>query len=266
MDPLTAPEPSEETGPGTHYRSTFAPDTRSQRSGSSPTPKKSASAHIRHTSNPSSLAAASSRRDQLPYHQKAFTDHTGSSSQRRSLERPSSEIPTSTISAYGRQRGSSLSSRFSGDQSHRPLEIIKKEAKIANRAPHLHKKNLVGSDSIDSLDTAGGKYHHDGPFDAALIARNMSFAHSPIEAVSASTEETLKATPREKIIDSIRKHRPLDGVAEVPSGMADRLGRQYNYEEGTDMMIENGGNYKRWPGVVSLLSDRSYIKAILIFP
>ena len=32
--------------------------------------------------------------------------------------------------------------------------------------------------------------------------------------------------------------------------MTDSMGRKYEYEEGADMMIENGGNYKRWPGVV----------------
>ena len=97
----------------------------------------------------------------------------------------------------------------------------------------------------------GGAYHHDGPYDATLLARNMSFTSSPVEAVAASNEEALKATPREKIVDSVQKHRPLDGVAIVPPGVTDREGRVYHYEEGTDMMIEDGGNYKRWPGVVS---------------
>ena len=73
---------------------------------------------------------------------------------------------------------------------------------------------------------------------------------SPIEAVRFTNEEALKATAPERIQDSLKKHRPLDGVAIVPPGMEDMYGRTYNYEEGTDMMIENGGNYKRWPGVV----------------
>ena len=73
---------------------------------------------------------------------------------------------------------------------------------------------------------------------------------SPIEAVRRTNEEALKATAPEKIQDSLKKHRPLDGVAIVPPGMEDMNGRIYNYEEGTDMMIENGGNYKRWSGVV----------------
>lgn len=36
------------------------------------------------------------------------------------------------------------------------------------------------------------------------------------------------------------------------------MGRSYDYEEGADMMIENGGNYKRWPGVVCWGSDPNH--------
>ena len=132
--------------------------------------------------------------------------------------------------------------------------MIKQDAKTAHRAPHLRKKYQVGADSIDRLDNSTGSYHHEGPFDATLLARNTSYTSSPIEAVRASNEEALKATPREMIKDSVDKHRPLDGVAMVPPGIPDRYGNTYNYEEGTDMMIENspeGGAYKRWPGVVS---------------
>ena len=71
--------------------------------------------------------------------------------------------------------------------------------------------------------------------------------NSPIEAVAGSNAEALRATPEEKVIDAVRKHRPLDGVAMVPPGQADREGRIYKYNEGTDLMIEDGGNYKRWP-------------------
>lgn len=123
---------------------------------------------------------------------------------------------------------------------------------MANRHPHLRKKHIVGPDTIDRMDTLGG-FHHDGPYDATLLARNMSHTNSPVEAVSTTNEEALKATPREMIEDSVEKHRPLDGVAMVPPGMEDRYGNVYNYKEGTDMMIENspeGGAYKRWPGKV----------------
>lgn len=113
---------------------------------------------------------------------------------------------------------------------------------------------MIGPDTIDKLDWTSGAYHHDGPYDATLLARNISSPSSPLEAVAVSNREALKATPRENIIDSIQKHRPLDGVAMTPPGIPDREGRVYNYEEGTDLMIEEGGNYKRWPGVVRLLS------------
>ena len=132
--------------------------------------------------------------------------------------------------------------------------MVRASEKAAHRSPHLRKKHHVGADSIDSLDTiAGSAYHHEGPYDATLLARNIAPKNAPIEALSASNEEALKATPQEKIQDSIEKHYPLDGIATVPPGTADRYGRTYQYQEGTDMMIENqpeGGAYKRWPGVV----------------
>ena len=131
--------------------------------------------------------------------------------------------------------------------------MLMEDNKKANRAPHLRKKHLVGADRIDRLDNLVAPYHHEGPYDATLLARNTSYTDSPIEAVSTSNEEALKATPREMIKDSVEKHRPLDGTAMVPPGTADRYGNTYNYEEGTDMMIEGnpeGGAYKRWPGMV----------------
>jgi len=96
----------------------------------------------------------------------------------------------------------------------------------------------------------GGNYHHGGPYDAALLARNTSWESSPIAAVSASNEEALRATPRENIIDALERHRPLDGVANIPPGMPDRFGRVLDYEEGADLQREAGGDYRRWPGVV----------------
>ncbi|KAL9033233.1 MAG: hypothetical protein Q9214_007613 [Letrouitia sp. 1 TL-2023] len=132
--------------------------------------------------------------------------------------------------------------------------MISREQKLANRAPHLRKNQHIGSDSIDHLDVAGGVYHHEGPYDVSMLARNAKYKNSPLEAVAVSNQEALKATPKEKVIDSIRQHRPLDGVAMVPPGHSDQGGRYYDYKEGTDVMIEEG-NYKRWPGVNYLPSD-----------
>jgi Pal1 cell morphology protein len=99
----------------------------------------------------------------------------------------------------------------------------------------------------------GGPYHHEGPYDAALFARNKSDKSAPLNALEHSNHETLKATPKEKILDSVRAHRPLDGVATYAPGEADRNGYVYNYEQGDNMMTSGGnpegGAYKRWPGV-----------------
>ena len=254
LDPLTAPEPSQETGPGTHHNIKLAHTGGSTKSRSTITTvedKQRPSASNRPISgsgrnsypSPPGSASPSPRKAKFPSTREAFTGSDVASTAARS----SSEIPTSTT---GRRRNSALSSRFDGDQSHRPLDIIKRDVKIANRAPHLRKKHHVGADSIDQLGSVGGAYHHEGPFDATLLAKNLSYKSSPVEAVRDTNLEALKATPREMIQDSIARHRPLDGVASVPPGMADENGRVYNYREGTDLMIEDGGNYKRWPGVV----------------
>lgn len=136
--------------------------------------------------------------------------------------------------------------------SHRPLDALRKDEKIAHRAPHLRKKNFQGADVIDRLDAAGfARYHHEGPFDAASIARNnKNVKYRPIDAVRESNEEALRATPRENIIDAVTKHRPLEGVANQPPGLPDRFGRVLNYEEGADLQREPGGDYRRWPGQV----------------
>jgi hypothetical protein len=157
------------------------------------------------------------------------------------------------VSQYqsGLNRGGSLKGRHAGDNS--PLDTIRKETKTAHRAHHLRKKNFQGADVIDRLDKTGvSRYHHEGPYDAASIARNRDKKYSPVAAVQESNEEALKATPRENIMDSLQRHRPLEGVAIVPPGMADRFGRVYDYEEGTDMQRDplNRGDYKRVPGVV----------------
>jgi hypothetical protein len=122
---------------------------------------------------------------------------------------------------------------------------------LTTRAHHLRKKNFQGADVIDRLDKTTLSYHHEGPYDAASLARNLDYVHSPIAAIQDSNEEALRATPRENIIDAVTKHRPLEGVANIPPGMPDRFGRVLDYEEGADLQREAGGDYRRWPGVVS---------------
>jgi hypothetical protein len=140
--------------------------------------------------------------------------------------------------------------------SHRPLDQLRKEAKAADRAPHLKKRHMPGADTIDVLDKSmiGGAYHHEGPYDATLLARNTNYKNSPVEAVRGTNAEAIRATPRENIKDSLDKHVPLQGTAVIPSGMAGLDGREMEYEEGADLMREPdapGGAYKRWEGVVS---------------
>ena len=99
--------------------------------------------------------------------------------------------------------------------------MLKHDDLRANRSPHLRKKHHVGADSIDSLDNVGpsNAYHHEGPYDATLLAKNIDPKRAPIAAVKDGNAEALKATPKELVEDSVRRHRPLDGVAVVPPGM-----------------------------------------------
>ena len=141
------------------------------------------------------------------------------------------------------------------------MDIVRRESKKASHSPHLNKRHLPGADVIDRLDPAmlGRAYHHEGPYDAASLARNTG-KNSPIAALKTTNEEALKATPRENIRDAVERHKPLDGVAFVPPGEPDQFGRTYEYEEGTDMMREPGSGdagYRRWPGQVSRVPQLS---------
>lgn len=142
--------------------------------------------------------------------------------------------------------------------SHRPLDQIKKEVKAANRSPHLRKQHIPGADTIDSLDGSlfGTPYHHEGPYDATLIARNTNYKSSPVAATRRTNMEALRATPKELIQDSLTKHVPLQGTAVIPPGMVGYDGKVMRYKEGADLMREAdapGGAYKRWDHVVRTL-------------
>ncbi|KZF26127.1 hypothetical protein L228DRAFT_264553 [Xylona heveae TC161] len=261
FDPLLAPEPSAETGPGVHHvaaaNSVPSPPRPSRKMDGTSVQVTNVADNDRGP-YPSPPTSASPRKHRTPPSYDAVqrpappAGYDGGKAHRRSVEQPGPHTHTSTA---GRRRGSSLTSRFPGDQTHHPLDMLKRENKLAHRAPHLQKRHIPGPDTVDSLDTIGGAYHHGGPYDATLLARNTSFTNSPLEAVARSNQEAIKATPPEKLQDSLERHRPLDGVALTPPGMVDTLGHRYDYEEGTNMMIENGGNYKRWPGVEYLPED-----------
>lgn len=153
---------------------------------------------------------------------------------------------------HGPSRSRSLHERFPGDLAPRPLDVIRNDARAAEK-PHRHRKRISDVDQIDALDTIGGTYHHGGPYDATLISRNLNKKYSPVAAVQDSNMETLRATPREYIIDSLERHLPLQGTATVPSGGMDISGRRMSYEEGADLMREPdapGGAFKRWDHMV----------------
>ncbi|KAJ4297011.1 hypothetical protein N0V88_003927 [Collariella sp. IMI 366227] len=141
--------------------------------------------------------------------------------------------------------------------SHRPLAMLERQHRAADKAPHLHNRHRrQPSDTIDSLDHSGPlpdvTYHHEGPFDATMKARNINKKYAPVEAVKETNMEALKATPAEYVQDSLQKHVPLQGTAVVPPGMRDLSGRTMEYEEGADLMREGdaaGGAYKRWDHV-----------------
>ncbi|KAL1794725.1 hypothetical protein ACET3X_006541 [Alternaria dauci] len=199
IDPLIEPDPSDETGLNSHFRSTFAPAAPITPPGSAGDSKGPPSIRVQNTG---------SSVETNPF-------------RRRSRASSESKGASASVSQVGRTT----------PQSRR-------------------KKNFQGADVIDRLDKASfGQYHHEGPYDAASIARNRDTKYSPLAAVKDSNEEALKATPRENIIDSVQRHRPLEGVAVIPPGMTDRFGRVLDYEEGADLQREPGGDYRRWPGV-----------------
>ncbi|KAI4152508.1 MAG: hypothetical protein LQ340_002877 [Diploschistes diacapsis] len=245
LDPLNAPSPSTETGPGTHFvapkEEKKQPEATVHEIGSHPSPPDSVG---RHRSVLSELTGESS-------------SHYGRPSARQSSEIPTSSVRaasarTSTEGGHERRRGSSLSERYNGDESHRPLDIIRRESKRAHRSPHLRKDRHHGLDIIDRLGEIGDGFHHEGPYDAVSLARNSKSRGAPVAALLDSNMEALKATPEASISDSLRHHRPIDGVAQIPPGVPDRLtGKVYEYEEGTDVQRDGEKNYlNHWPGLV----------------
>nr|POF26020.1 hypothetical protein CFP56_22168 [Quercus suber] len=280
IDPFHAPEPSSETGPGSHFGSTFANTTNSSDNATTGV-KSAASLNTRDPFDPATYKkaaanvsttaaehnepdfAAQSEKGGVTAHTRVISggasgsgQHSGSSKEQfpnfGSGAPPPPYAGVAGEAQSSRRRTSSLRERYPGDTSGQPLDIIRKDSRKANRSPHLNKRHLPGADLVDRLDPAiGGRaYHHEGPFDAALLARNTDPKTAPINALETSNAEALKATPRENVRDAVEQHKPLDGVAVVPPGGADRLGRTYNYEEGADVMHERGEDegYKRWAG------------------
>lgn len=126
--------------------------------------------------------------------------------------------------------------------------------KQPTRSSRHRRYRSIPPDPIDVLDKSSpaGVYHHGGPYDATLLSRNLNPKYSPLAAVRDSNMAALEATPREFVDDALTKHVPLQGTATVPPGHRDLGGAVMRYEDGTDMMREegrDGGAYKRWPGL-----------------
>ena len=200
--------------------------------------------------------------------------HSGQYEKFRQADNPfraSSEIPTSSSKSVvstlppestGRRRGSSLHGRFPGDESDRPLDMIRKVSLRAQRSPHLRKDHHHGVDSIDKLAGIEDAYHHAGPFDVVSQARNVSSRDSPIAALRSSNSEALRATPREAIVDALRHHRPIDNVAALPPGVPDRNGRVLHYVEGHNMQRGTGDDILgQWPGAYVSLNPAIQLQA-----
>lgn len=152
-------------------------------------------------------------------------------------ERPRTRDPRDQTRDLERKRSSTNSLNSRSSQSCR-------------RPRYPRTSQLVNPDIIDQLDDVTlYSYHHEGPYDAVCPERNRVSQHSPLEAVRESNEEALRATPRDKIIDCLNSHRPLDGTAHYPPGTTDREGQIYSYEEGSNMMNDYG-NFMRLPGQV----------------
>lgn len=149
---------------------------------------------------------------------------------------------------------SGLNQRYPGDMTHRPLDMLTHDTRVADRR---HRKRFSEADIIDRLDTIGPIYHHGGPYDATLASRNMNKMYSPVEAVRDSNMAALRATPREFIMDSLIHHYPLQGTSTIPSGGVDGSGNVMTYQEGADLMREPdaaGGAYKRYDFLVGSFS------------
>lgn len=301
---MTAPEPAAADGPGSHFGNTFAPASEINGVTRSPPPASSSPSSnnpYRHGSvrsnRPSSIqnspplsatkggahtsvrsSSGSPRPEKFPHYRTEvfsdFDDHVSSRNRASSHGTPPSyhEATSSSPNQGNRpRRGSSLRERYPGDPSTHPLDVIRRDSRKAYRSPHLNKRSLPGADTIDRLDPAiGGRaYHHEGPYDAALLSRNRDPKNAPLAALEDSNREALRATPRENIKDSVERHQPLDGVAGVPPGEEDRFGRTYHYREGADLMHEAANGepaYKQYPGAVRLTQSSTLDKRLTLIP
>merc|ERR1711939_894394 len=223
LDPLNAPEPSQEDGPGNAFRG--GPSVVPAKA---PTPGRTYSGRRLSKNNPyrktsmSDINATEVKRSVSLHSNSNARKYPSSPPSSYPSPPPSANTPTGTFSSQsprspshrqeafgepksGRRRGSSLTERFPGDMSHRPLDTLAKQKHVADRSRHVTRKHHIQPDTIDSLDNSGGAaWHHGGPYDATLFARNNS-VNSPVAALSQSNAEALKATPKENLVTVLRR-------------------------------------------------------------
>ncbi|KAK3329487.1 hypothetical protein B0H66DRAFT_27169 [Apodospora peruviana] len=86
------------------------------------------------------------------------------------------------------RRGGSLRERYPGDMSHRPLAMLQRDHRAADRAPHLHnQRKKQPSDPIDALD-------HTGP------APDLTYHHSgPFDPTMQSRNVNKMYSPVEAV-------------------------------------------------------------------
>jgi hypothetical protein len=114
LDPLTAPEPNEETGPGSHFTTTVNRAPFASKGPSASASSKSPAVSTYPTPPASASPTRSSFHPTNPYspshRQAAFGDYQNAGPSRRSIEEP-------VGNGKGRRRGSSLGERFPGKKS-----------------------------------------------------------------------------------------------------------------------------------------------------
>ncbi|KAK4129412.1 hypothetical protein N657DRAFT_640030 [Parathielavia appendiculata] len=89
------------------------------------------------------------------------------------------------------RRSASLRERYPGDMSHRPLAILTREYRAADRAPHLHNhRRQQPSDTIDTLDATGP-------------VPGVTYHHGgPFDAASKERNINKKYAPVEAVMDT----------------------------------------------------------------
>ncbi|ORY80395.1 hypothetical protein BCR37DRAFT_393758 [Protomyces lactucae-debilis] len=117
----------------------------------------------------------------------------------------------------------------------RPLDQVKSHQRHARKTSKM--SGNIPLDDIDQLDVTGLLgYHHEGPFDATLAARQVP-GYAPLDAVQYGNNLAMRATGQSKMDEVMRGHIPLDGVASVAPGERDSTGELLDYE---DENVERG--------------------------